>query len=270
MTDFVQTRIEDGVGVITLARPPVNAVTVDVLLELTEAFRAAGESADIRCVVLTGEGNVFCAGADMKAIEGDRPRVKDAMVLVDRDRFHREVLLSIYECRVPVVAAVNGPAIGGGACYVACCDVIIAAQEAFFAMTEINVGSLGGYTFAQRLVGPYRARKMFLTGERVSADEVYRYGSIDQVLPRAEVFPAAMEIAREIASKSQVATRLAKESILRSEFAADLEEGYRREQEYTLRLRETDDSKEAGTAFVEGRAPVWEWMRQMDPNELKR
>lgn len=258
MMDFVRVEVEDHIATVTFDRPPVNAVDVAANTELQDAFDAIGEDKDVRVAIFTAAGDrAFIAGADMKAIDRglERRRLVD---VTDTGRGMREAFWSVYDCAVPVIGAINGPAIGAGLAYAAMCDIIIAAEEATFGTTEINVGLLGAASHLQRMVGPYKTRWMFLTGALVPAAELYRLGAIEQVVPRSRLLEAANELAHELAKKSPIAMRLAKEAMNRVEYLP-LKEGYRTEQDYTNRLLTFDDSKEAVRAFLEKREPEWGW-----------
>ena len=165
---------------------------------------------------------------------------------------------AITDCAVPVIAAVNAHALGAGLAFVACCDMIIAAEEATFGAPEINVGLLGASSHLSLLVGRHKAREMFFTGERVPAAELHRVGAIRTVVPRAEVMATARELADVLAAKSPIALRLAKESMNRVE-DLPLKEAYRTEQDYTARLLGFEDAAEARAAFTEKRDAEWRW-----------
>jgi enoyl-CoA hydratase len=177
---------------------------------------------------------------------------------LDPGRIVRECFNSIYDCSVPVIAAVDSKAIGAGLVLAACCDLVVASHQASFALTEINVGVLGGVRHTQRFVGPYLSRRLFYTGEYVSADELYRRGVIEAVVSSEELMPTAQALATTIASKSPIAIRLAKESANRVEFMT-LKEGYRLEQDYTARVKRFADSAEAGLARTQKRDPEYRW-----------
>jgi enoyl-CoA hydratase len=159
---------------------------------------------------------------------------------------------------VPVIAAVNGPALGAGLAFAACCDLILAAEEATFGTTEINVGLLGASSHVSLLVGRHKARELFFTGEVVPAAELYRLGAVRAVVPRERLAEEARALARSLAAKSPIALRLAKESMNRVEFLP-LKDAYRTEQEYTARLQRFDDAAEARAAYMEKRDPDWKW-----------
>jgi enoyl-CoA hydratase len=265
----VTVEIAERVAVVTIDRPPVNALDASTFRELTATFDAlsAGRDASVAVLRAAPEATLFCGGVDLQ----DSPRrfrpdgrshdggpQGDARDQVDPGRVVRDCFWSIYECGVPVIAAVHGKAIGAGVALVANCDLVVAASDATFALTEINVGVLGGVRHAQRFVGQFLAKRMFLTGEFVGADEIYRRGGIEAVVPREELLSTAMGLARTIAAKSPIAVRLAKESANRVE-ALSLKDGYRLEQDYTGRVRRHADSDEARHAFLEKRSPVFRW-----------
>jgi enoyl-CoA hydratase len=141
---------------------------------------------------------------------------------------------------------------------VALCDIVVATPQFEMALTEINVGVLGGVKATQRMVGPYLAKRMFLTGEYVGADELYRRGVLEAVVEPGDLMSTARMLAAKIVTKSPIAVRLAKESANRVEYM-DLKEGYRTEQDYTTRIRRFADSSEAGAAFAERREPQFRW-----------
>ena len=161
---------------------------------------------------------------------------------------------AITDCAVPVIGAINGPALGAGLALAACCDILVASEHATFGTTEINVGLLGASAHLSLLVGRHKAREMFFTGEQVPADELYRIGAVRAVVPRAELLPAARALAATLAAKSPIALRLAKESMNRVEFLP-LKDAYRTEQDYTAKLLRYEDASEARQAFLEKRDP---------------
>ncbi|HVW42482.1 MAG TPA: enoyl-CoA hydratase-related protein [Amycolatopsis sp.] len=255
-----------GVGVVRLANPPVNAVSRTMMRELRETFLDLAERRDIGSVVLSAAGDrAFCGGIDLKErsreVEaGSAARSSSIAATLDSGRQWRDAQASIRHCPVPVVAAIDGPAIGAGFGLAASCDIMIASARARLGLTEINVGMLGGSSKALRMVGPYKARMMFFSGELVPAEELYRLGAIEKVVPAGEAEKAAIELAETFARKSPIALRLAKESLVRIEaLDFDPEVAYRTEQDYTNRLKDYADSREAQRAFFEKREPHWTW-----------
>jgi enoyl-CoA hydratase len=255
----VTVEIDGHVATVTYCRPPVNATVPETMQAIGEAFAALGEDRNVRVAIFTGCGTrAFMAGADLKAPARPDPGEMPPDWLTDPGRVAREAMWALYDCAVPVIGAINGAAIGGGLAFASLCDILIAADTARFGTAEINVGLLGASSHLVRMVGPYKARKMFFTGELVSADEMYRLGAVEQVVTSDELMPAARALADELASKSPIALRLAKESMNRTEFMS-LKDGYRVEQDYTTRLLGFEDAAEARHAFRDKRAPDWKW-----------
>jgi enoyl-CoA hydratase len=267
--EHISVEISNRIAVVTIERPPVNAFSHQTFSEIAEAFRSLDSGRDASVAILRAApgSRVFCGGVDLKdspkryRADGrfeDGGSLIDARYQVDAGRVVRECFWSIYEGSVPVIAAVDGAVIGAGTALLGCCDLLVASERATFALTEINVGVLGGARHAQRLVGPFLSKRMFLTGEAVSAQEMYRRGAIEAVVPVEELMDAAFAIARPIAAKSPIAVRLAKESANRVE-ALSLQDGYRVEQDYTNRVKRHADSEEARLAFVEKREATFRW-----------
>ena len=252
-TETVKCQIADHIAVVTMDRPPVNAQNAQMHTDLALVFDTISERADIRVAVLTGAGKCFSAGADIKARVGQERQPGEAW---QHNRRAREAFHAIVECEKPVIAAINGPALGAGLAVAASCDILLAAEEATLGLPEINVGLMGGGRHAMRLFGHSRTRRMMFTGLRVDGKELYRLGVVEACVPAAALMDSAMEIAREIASKSPIAMRLAKHS-LNTIADMSLRDGYRFEQNMTVELGKTADSKEAMRAFVEKRRPVF-------------
>jgi enoyl-CoA hydratase len=251
----ISVEISDHIATVVIDRAPVNAVTMDMLAQLRQIFGGFANNDDVRAVILTASGErAFIAGVDLKEIGG--PEANTGASAFTRDRVVREALWAVYDCVVPVIAAVNGPAIGAGLAFVSVCDMIVAANSATFSMAEMNVGLLGGGAFLRLLVPRQKLREMFLTCDAVTAHDLYRIGSVRAVVERSELQRTAQDLAASIAAKSPIATRLAKESLNRTEFMP-LKEAYRTEQDYTHRLLEFEDSEEARSAFLERRPANW-------------
>ncbi|WP_423456714.1 enoyl-CoA hydratase/isomerase family protein [Ottowia sp. VDI28] len=249
----LQVQIEDHVATLTLNAPPVNALTRVLNDELTLALDRISEMDDVRAVVLTGAGKVFCAGADLK---GRKDVIKGPGDLPAHSRRTRECFHAIRECAKPVIVAINGAALGSGLAMVASSDILIASEKASLGMPEVDVGLLGGGRHAMRLFSHSRLRFMALTGTRVDGPELHRLGIVEACVPPEELMPKAYSIARNIASKSPVATRMFKHTLNVIEDMS-LRDGYRYEQDMTAQIAKTDDAKEAQAAFAEKRPPVF-------------
>lgn len=241
------------VAVVALARPPVNALGREIREELLRTFDALQDRNDVRAIILTARGKVFSAGADIKEKQALGGAAGDHL---RANRLIREGFYCILDSSKPVIAAVNGAALGAGFVLAACCDMIFAAEGAVFGMPEIDVGLGGGASFLQRILPPSKMRRMMLTGERVAAAELYRLGAVEACVPEAELLPAALAVATAIASKSPAAVRRIRDSFSTVE-ALSLREGFRIEQNYTTELSKTADAEEARRAFLEKRRPVF-------------
>lgn len=251
-SDTVTLEVTDFVAVATLNRPPVNAVNWAMRERLIEIFDQATDRDDIRVVVLTAQGRTFCAGADLK----QRPDPAKAGQYWWHNRLTRETGNAIKECAKPVIAAVNGAALGAGFGLAAACDIMLASEEAVFGMPEINVGLAGGAAMLRELFGKSKTRMMMYTGQRLPAAELYRLGVIEACLPPDRLLPEAMRIAAEIAEKSPLGIRYAKTSCNLVELMPP-KDAYRFEQNFTYELSRTEDALEARQATLEKRKPVF-------------
>jgi enoyl-CoA hydratase len=248
----INLEVSEHIAVVRLDKPPVNALDRATRRRLIEIFDEVSERSDVRVAVLTGTGKFFCSGADLK----DRPDADKAGDFLDHNRWTRETGNAIRECAKPVIAAVNGPALGAGFGLMASCDIFLASEDATFAMPEINVGLAGGVSMLRTMVGRSFTRRMFFTGMKVSAAELYRRGVIDEVVPAEQLMPLAMEIAQEIASKAPLAIAYAKQAANMMDLMPQ-RDGYRFEQNFTMALARTEDAQEARKAFLEKRKPVY-------------
>jgi enoyl-CoA hydratase len=251
--NLIKTIIEDHIAVVTMDAPPVNAQSREFVEELISVFDELNETPTVRVIVLTGAGKVFSAGADIKsrgkvgAVPGDTYR---------HLRRAREIGFSIMESNKPVIAAVNGPALGAGMGLAICSDIILASDNAVFGLPEIDIGLMGGVRHTMRLFPHSLTRRMVLSGYRVPAEELYRRGIIEACVPREQLMDEAMKMARTIASKSPMALKLAKRAINTVE-TMGLKDGYRFEQNLTVEMTQHEDSKEAMAAFLEKRPAVF-------------
>jgi enoyl-CoA hydratase/carnithine racemase len=255
MDDLTELKVSIAghIATLTMDSPPVNALTRVLNDELTLALDRISELDDVRVVILTGAGKVFCAGADLK---GRAQVIKGPGDLVAHSRRTRECFHAIRECAKPVIVAINGAALGSGIAMVASADILIASEKATLGMPEVDVGLLGGCRHAMRLFSHSRLRRMALTGYRVPAPELLRLGIVEACTAPEELMPAALEMAATIASKSPISSRMIKHTLNTIEDMS-LRDGYRYEQDMTAQIARTDDAKEAQAAFREKRPPVF-------------
>ncbi|MEU3482859.1 enoyl-CoA hydratase family protein [Streptomyces sp. NPDC033754] len=243
---------EEGIAVVTVDFPPVNALPVQGWYDLAAAVRAAGADPKVRCVVLAAGGRGFNAGVDIKEIQ--RTTGHDALLGANRGCY--EAFAAVYDCEVPVVAAVHGFCLGGGIGLAGNADVVVASDDATFGLPELDRGALGAATHLSRLVPQHLMRALYYTSRTITAQELLGHGSVWRVVPREGLREAALELAREIAAKDGQLIRLAKAAINGID-PVDVHRSYRFEQGFTFeanlsgvadRVRDTFGTASAGTA----------------------
>lgn len=222
---------DDGVAEIVMDAPPVNALTVQGWFDLASALRSAGADPAVRAVVLRAEGRGFNAGVDIKEIQ--RTPGFDALIGANRGCF--EAFAAVYECAVPVIAAVQGYCLGGGIGLVGNSDIIVASDDATFGLPEVDRGALGAATHLSRLVPGHKARAMMYLAETATAADLERHGSVYAVVPRDELRATALGIGARIAAKHPRVIRAAKEAFNGIDLW-DVRRSYRYEQGFTFEL----------------------------------
>ena len=225
--------------------PPVNALSVAGWFELARVVRGLGEDPLVRVVVLRAEGRGFNAGVDIKEMQ----QAEGYGALIGANRGCFEAFAAVYECRVPLVAAVNGFCVGGGIGLVGNADVIVAADDAVFGLPEVDRGALGAATHLSRLVPQHKMRAMVYTSANATAQELHAFGSVLEVVPQAELRAAAFRVAGVIAAKSPTVIRAAKESLNGIDLW-DVRRSYRFEQGFTFELNLSGVADEHRDAFV--------------------
>lgn len=237
-----------GIAEVVVDAPPVNALTVAGWFELARVVRALGEDPAVRVVVLRAEGRGFNAGVDIKEMQA----TEGFEALVGANRGCYAAFAAVYECAVPVIAAVNGYCLGGGIGLVGNADVIVASDDATFGLPEVDRGALGAATHLARLVPQHKMRAMVYTAATATAAELHHFGSVLKVVPRDELRAAAMEVAEAIAAKSPAVIRAAKGS-LNGIDPIDVNRSYRFEQGFTFELNLLGVADEHRDAFVDKR-----------------
>jgi enoyl-CoA hydratase/carnithine racemase len=247
MADFVTSqRNADGVAVIRLERPPMNALSLGLLAELAEVARELALDAEVKAVVVAGSERVFAAGAEISEFGG----ADEARAFSDA---FRAALDSIAAIPRPVIAAVSGFALGGGAELAMACDLRVAGDRAKFGQPEILLGIIpgaGGTQRLARLVGPARAKELVWSGRQVRADEALAIGLVDRVVPSAEVYGAAVAWATELASGAVIAMGFAKQAIDRG-LEGSLAEGLDIESDLFVEVFSTEDAGTGVRSFLE-------------------
>jgi enoyl-CoA hydratase/carnithine racemase len=246
--EFVRLEVTDGVATMRLDRPKMNALNVQVQEEIRAAAHEATERDDVKAVVVWGGERVFAAGADVKEMAD-----MSYTDMVKRSGGLQSAFSAVARIPKPVVAAVNGYALGGGCELALCADVRIAADDAVLGQPEILLGIIpgaGGTQRLTRLVGPSRAKDLIFTGRFVKADEALAIGLVDRVVPAAEVHDAAVAWAGQFSAAASYAVRAAKESIDRG-LEVDLETGLEIERQQFAALFATEDRAIGMRSFVE-------------------
>lgn len=253
MKDYetLHLEISDFIATITIDRPPVNAQNNRFREELVATIDQLGDRTDVRAIVLTGNGKAFSAGADLS----ERPK-QDPGDYTAHNRRVRASFDCLLECPKPIIAAVNGAAIGAGCVTALCCDIIIASDNAFLQMTEVTVGLAGGVAHVRRHFGESDARLLILTARRIYGPELLRMNVVSACVAPTDLLTTARAIAADIAKASPSAVRAAKKSFQVTE-GTSVYDGYRFEQGQTKMLSTSDDTAEAMAAFREKRAPVF-------------
>ncbi len=245
MHGITSRTVEDGIAEVVVDRPPVNALGVAGWFELARQVTAAGQDPAHRVVILRAEGRGFNAGVDIKEMQ----QTEGFSALIGANRGCFAAFKAVYECEVPVIAAVNGFCVGGGIGLVGNSDVIVASDDAIFGLPEVDRGALGAATHLARLVPQHKMRAMVYTAANATAQELHAWGSILEVVPRADLLEAALRVARQIAAKRGNVIRCAKES-LNGIDPVDVNRSYRFEQGFTFELNLAGDGDAARDAFV--------------------
>jgi enoyl-CoA hydratase len=248
---FVRLDVKDRVAVVTLDRPPVNALSIELYRDIASAFGEINERTDeIHAAVLTGAGRAFCAGRDLKVAGSEDP--------VERAKWVKAALGSVYHCEVPVIAAVNGAAVGAGLVCAISCDILLASENAFFVMPEIDAGGNPSIATLLRGFNQWQARSVAFLGERHTAEEFHRMGVVRAVLPPDALMDEAMRLAGILAQKNPLALRMAKWSANEVEaLFSDFEFAYRAiESRVSAVTLTTDEARTAARDFAEKRGPL--------------
>jgi enoyl-CoA hydratase/carnithine racemase len=248
MAEFVHLTVDAGVGTIRLDRPKMNALNIAVQEEIRAAAKEATERTDVRAVVVWGGPKVFAAGADIKEM-ADLSYAQ----MVDRSAALTSAFTSVARIPKPVVAAINGYALGGGCELALCADRRIAADDATLGQPEILLGIIpgaGGTQRLPRLIGPAKAKDIIFSGRFVKADEALSIGLVDEVVPAADVYDAAMRWASQFAHAAAYALRAAKEAI---DYGGELElaTGLEIERQQFAALFATEDRSIGMTSFID-------------------
>lgn len=251
--EYLNYKIDDGIAVVTVDRPPVNALNLQLQDEIKEVFEELGRIKDVGAVIITGGGGkAFIAGADIRMLSE-----KDLKGAYELSRSTQSVLTMIEEFDKVVIAAVNGLALGGGCEVALACDMRVADENALFGFPEVGLGLIpgaGGTQRLARLVGIGKAKELILTGDPVDALEAKAIGLVERIAPKGESLKEAKRVAERVLLRGPVAVAKAKKAIHKG-ISIPLEEGLKLEAKLFSELFETQDKKEGVAAFIEKRKP---------------
>jgi len=255
--DQVKLDFDPPSACITLNRSQVrNALSPELVTHFHTALDQVQERDDVAALIITGEGTAFCGGADLKVLR------EIAAQSVEQARQDSQDLMNffrrIYEFPKPVIAAVNGPAMGGGCGLASVCDIVLAAEDAVFGYPEVRVGFVPALVavFLVRICGEKKARELLLTGRVFSAQEAQEMGLVNHVVAKESLLGKARELAREIAQNSPTAVRLTKE-LMKDLPGLSLEKGLIAALQLNTLIRTTEDFKEGVSSFLEKRRAQW-------------
>ena len=242
----ISTHIDErGIAEVVMDCPPVNALTVAQWFDVADQVAAAGRNPEVRSVVLRAEGRGYNAGVDIKEMQN----TTGFTALIGANKGCYAAFAAVYECAVPVIAAVHGFCLGGGIGLAGNADIIVASDDAYFGLPEVDRGALGAATHLSRLVPQHKMRSMVYTSATATAAELHHYGSVHSVVPRAELRDASMSLAATIAAKSPTVIRAAKESLNGIDLW-DVKKSYRFEQGFTFELNLSGVSDELRDDFA--------------------
>ena len=243
---------KDGITILSLNRPPVNVINYEAILEIVNALEELKTDEATKILLIRGAGNkAFCAGVEVKDHIGDK------MPLMMRE--FGSIFTLLKDLGKPVIAVVNGVALGGGCEIVAGCDMAIASEKAKFGQPEIVLGGLAPAAAAlfPRMMGEKKAFEMILLGESITAQEAYRIGLINKVVPEEELDKAAEELARKFLDKSGLSVKLVREIFYQCADISHFDSAMQRATELGILSWKTEDGQEGLKAFLEKRKPVW-------------
>jgi enoyl-CoA hydratase len=246
MSTPFSTSINNGIAELVLDQPPVNAFDSLGWFAIAAEISRLGQSDDVRVIIIAANGKGFCAGVDIKELAADSNKILDV------NRGNYDTFKAIHLNPKPVIVALHSFVLGGGIGIAGAADILVASTCTRFGVPEIDRGAMGGGAHLQRMFPVQKVRYMYFTGEFIDADEAYRLGAIERVVPLQELRATAREIAENIAEKSPAMVKLAKEALTGIE-NGNLEDKYRWEQGFTYEAYKMGDSQEARDAFIQKR-----------------
>ncbi|SHN81957.1 enoyl-CoA hydratase/isomerase family protein [Desulfitobacterium chlororespirans] len=249
----IELKIENYIATVTVNRPPANALNKETYIAIRDTFYSLEERDDVKVVVLTGAGKIFMAGNEFDEF----PEMMERKACTTYYDIIRNGYLSVKNCKYPVIGAINGAAVGSGCAFAGCCDLLVAVEGAKFALSEIKVGIIGADGFASLMVPEKVLRYMALSGNPLTAEEIYRHGGIHQVVPKGELMNAAYKLANELAQNARRAL-IQWKLCLNQNYEHDLPKKFNNNLNATVAYHPYHDFKEASSAFIAKRPPEFD------------
>ena len=249
----LDVKVENYICTVAFNNPPVNSASIEVYEAFPDVFNELNNREDIKIVILTGNGKCFCAGND----RGDFEVFTNPKAI--REHYDRmsNSFETVEHCRYPVIGAINGPALGAGFCYAACCDMLVAWKDAPFSMPELSVGVIGAEQYARLLVPEKVARYMAFTSSRLSGEQIAKWGGIHRIVDTPEeVMPAALELAAELARQPRLGLVQLKDAFIHN-FPSGTEWTLRMDGQREIEYLKSNDFWESNAAFREKRDPKY-------------
>ena len=255
---YIKVSIEDRIATLTINHPPANAFNTQVMTELGDAFEEVTANDEVKVIIITGAGQLFVAGADINEIAELKDKPEETMAFIHQGQ---QTFLKIERSEKPVIAALNGRfALGGGLELAMACHIRIAEDGLRLGQPEINLGLIPGWGGTQRLsriVGKGRALEMILTGDAVTAQEAYRMGLVNKVVPTGAVIKEAKGLARKLVTSRSKLPMAAAIRAVNKGLELDLEDALETEAKQFVLLGSSEDAEEGLKAFLEKRKPVF-------------
>ncbi len=239
----IETHIKDRIAEIVFNVPPVNAFDSETWMSIPGIVKEAARNPEVNSILIRAEGKGFCGGVDIKEMQAHPERI----TILNRGNYL--TFKAIRDAEIPVIVAAHKFVIGGGIGICGASDSIIAADDAYFSLPEVDRGAMGGASHLSRMLPLHKVRAAFFTGGNIPAEEAYRLGAVEKVVPRADLEAEARAFCEVIASKSRKALVIAKEALNGLE-ERDVDRGYRWEQGFTLEMYMHEDSQKSRDEFV--------------------
>jgi len=209
------------IAIVSINRPPVNAFTTESYLEIESIIKEVSEDPKTCVIVLNSKARLFSAGADVNELKSNNEKQS-----AERKSALRRAIKSLHQCRIPLITSVNGAVIGAGAIFASCGDMIIASNDSYFSIPEINIGVVGGAKGLTKIIPPQKVRTLALTGEKINVQDIEKYGGVELITEKRKLEEETINLAKKISDKGALAVRKWKEALLLTDSVGFLEGFY--------------------------------------------